>query len=121
MEIIIWLAFCGAVAYYAEQKKRNPVGWFFLAFFISPLLAGVFLAMSKDLKVEEEIKKIEKDNENIKMEMKFNEKFNDYRAKEISNRVNLLEQTTNNLLIQSIFLLFYLKFFFLNLKFYQFY
>jgi hypothetical protein len=45
MEGTLWLWFIGTVliAAWAYRWKRNPIGWFFIAFFTSPLLAVVVL------------------------------------------------------------------------------
>jgi hypothetical protein len=40
---LLWLGFCAAVATAANTRGRSPIGWFLLAFFITPLLAGCFL------------------------------------------------------------------------------
>lgn len=39
--IVIWLLFCGLVGFIAHNKGRSGVGWFLLAFLISPLIAGI--------------------------------------------------------------------------------
>lgn len=50
MEIFLfWLGLSVAVGLYASKKGRSSIGWFFLAVFISPLLAGIFLAIAKNL------------------------------------------------------------------------
>jgi len=47
MEVgFFWVAFTVAVAVWASKWGRNPIGWFALAFLISPLLAGIFLAIA---------------------------------------------------------------------------
>jgi hypothetical protein len=46
---LLWLGFCAAVATAANTRGRSPIGWFLLAFFITPLLAIFFLlALPKD-------------------------------------------------------------------------
>ena len=39
----IWFFLCVAIGVGAEKRGRNGVGWFVFAFFLSPLIAGVFL------------------------------------------------------------------------------
>jgi hypothetical protein len=47
MEIVFfWLAFAIAVAVWAAKWDRNGFGWAVLAIAISPLLAGIFLAIA---------------------------------------------------------------------------
>jgi uncharacterized membrane protein len=42
--VIIWLALCFAVGFYAEHKGRSGVGLFFLSFLLSPLV-GIIAAL----------------------------------------------------------------------------
>jgi len=51
---LFWIGFAIVVAIAAGNKGRNPVGWALLAFVISPLLAGLFLLVVRDLKTEKE-------------------------------------------------------------------
>jgi hypothetical protein len=48
MILFTWLTFAIAVAVWASKKGRNPFGWVVLAVIISPLIAGVFLALADD-------------------------------------------------------------------------
>lgn len=48
--IFFWLGFSIAVAVAADNRGRSSIGWFFLALLISPLLAGLFLLASSNLK-----------------------------------------------------------------------
>jgi hypothetical protein len=50
MEILIgWFVFSIAVGILASIRGRHGFGWFLLAIFISPLLAGIFCLASKNL------------------------------------------------------------------------
>lgn len=50
MEIILfWFLVSIAIGIWASNKGRSGLGWFVLAVFISPILAAIFLAVSKDL------------------------------------------------------------------------
>lgn len=52
MEILLfWFGVSIAIGIWASNKGRNGFGWFVLAVLISPILAGLFLAASKDLSV----------------------------------------------------------------------
>jgi hypothetical protein len=43
---LLWIFFCVAAALFASQRRnRSGVGWFFVAFFFSPLVAFVLLAI----------------------------------------------------------------------------
>ena len=99
---LIWLVFCGVVAYYASEKNRSPVAWGLLALVISPLLAGVALAMMKDLSVKEEINRLDKKTDNIKREVKSNQRYNEqqrgkmYERLESGNQGNNQQQQLNS-------------------------
>jgi hypothetical protein len=43
---LFWIGFCAIVGVLANNYRRNVGGWVILAFFISPLLAGLFLLAS---------------------------------------------------------------------------
>ena len=58
MEIVIWLGLCAAIAYYANKKSRSAILWGLIAFFFSPLLAGLVLALLKDKSVQADISEI---------------------------------------------------------------
>lgn len=88
MEIIFWLGFCGLVAYFADKKGRNAVGWGALAFVISPLFAGIALAIAKDLTIEKSLQDINNRTDNLKMEMDYNQKYNELRSDNIEKNVN---------------------------------
>ena len=49
---VYWISlflFSCLVSHFAVKKGRNGLGWFALAFLLSPLLAGIFLYFSDDL------------------------------------------------------------------------
>jgi hypothetical protein len=48
--IICWILFSAVVGRFANTRGRDGVGWFLLSLLISPLLAGLFLLASKNLK-----------------------------------------------------------------------
>jgi len=54
MVFLFWLAFAIAVGIAASSRGRSGLGWFILAVLISPLLAGIFLAVSPNLKRDAE-------------------------------------------------------------------
>ncbi|WP_041607689.1 zinc ribbon domain-containing protein [Halobacteroides halobius] len=85
---LFWIIFCVVVAYFADQRGRNPVLWGLLALFISPLLAGLALAVMKDMSVEEKIDELDKTTENIKREVKSNQKYNEQERERIQNRLS---------------------------------
>lgn len=47
MEIIVgWLIFAGLVGYWASQWGRSGAAWFLFALLLSPLIAGIALAIA---------------------------------------------------------------------------
>lgn len=46
---IIWFVISIAIGVWAGNKGRTGFGWFLFALFLSPLVAGIFLAVSRDL------------------------------------------------------------------------
>lgn len=43
-----WIGFAIAIGVWASNRGRHGFGWFLLACIISPLLAGIFLAVTKN-------------------------------------------------------------------------
>lgn len=86
--VIFWLGFCGLVAYFANKKGQSGVAWFFIAFVISPLIAGIALALTKDKKIAERIDGVERKTDNLQSEMGYNQKYNDLRAELITKQLN---------------------------------
>jgi hypothetical protein len=50
--LFFWVGFAAIIAVIANNKGRNPAGWFFLALLISPLLAGLFLGVSNSVNAQ---------------------------------------------------------------------
>jgi cytochrome c oxidase subunit IV len=49
MMFLFWIAFALAVGVFANvRRNRNGFGWFVLAIIISPLLAGIFVAILRE-------------------------------------------------------------------------
>ena len=47
--VFFWLGLCLAVGMFASiRRNRSGIGWFWLAFFISPLLAFFYVAILKE-------------------------------------------------------------------------
>lgn len=52
MSGLFYLILVAAVAYFAKQKGRSPLGWALIALFISPLIASVILFFLKNLNTD---------------------------------------------------------------------
>lgn len=48
---IIWLVLALVIGFAAGQRGRSGIGWFFLAVILSPLIAGLLVAVLPDLQV----------------------------------------------------------------------
>lgn len=90
---IVWLLFCGMVAFAAKQKGRSPLLWGLLSFIISPLLAGVGLAMVQDKKQEESIVKTQMETQQLKDRVATNEIEVNNKLNNVEERVHTLETT----------------------------
>lgn len=51
---VIWVVLCIAVAVFANNRGRSGGAWFVLSLIISPLLGLLFVAVSKDLKKDQQ-------------------------------------------------------------------
>lgn len=85
MFILFWFGFCIAVGVFASNKGRNGFGWFFLAVLISPMIAGIALALAKDIKQEDKIDKVKKDTDKLEDRVVTNERINEKRFQAIEN------------------------------------
>ena len=56
--VVFWIGCAVAVGVWASNRGRSGVGWFFLSILISPLLAAIFLAVTKNLAAELEANKV---------------------------------------------------------------
>lgn len=52
MSGLFYLILVAAVAYFAKQKGRSPLGWALIALFISPLIASIILFFLKNLNTD---------------------------------------------------------------------
>lgn len=76
---IPYLAFCAAVGYYAKTKGRSPWCWGLASLFFSPILAGIILALCKDLTDRHRIDALSMEQRQIKDRMSMNEVNNNRR------------------------------------------
>ena len=58
--LIVWLAFAVLVGTAANARGRSGLGWFVLAMLLSPLVAGVILALLPDLRTRAMLEDIQK-------------------------------------------------------------
>lgn len=91
MFIILWLVFCIGIMIFANSKGRSAIGWGLLAFLFSPLIAGIALACSKDLTVDEDISRVKMEHQHLKDRVVSNEKLTDYRLNRVELDVNQIQ------------------------------
>lgn len=91
---LIWLGFCCAVAYWANGRGRSPLLWGILAFFFSPILAGVVLAMLSDKKQDEKITQTNAETQQIKDRVAVNELEMNSRISKVEERVEKIENNS---------------------------
>lgn len=91
MIFIIWLIFCGAVGYFAQQKGHNGIMWFLISLVASPLVAGLILAMQKDKKQEEEMMKAQMEHQQLKERVAINESTVNARLANVEQHVQALD------------------------------
>jgi hypothetical protein len=59
--LVMWVLFSFIPAVVASSKGRNPAGWFFLSLVISPLFAGILVAVLPAQKAKQEQAAIARD------------------------------------------------------------
>lgn len=102
MEIIIWFIGCGAVAYFAKERGRNPVLWGLASLVGSPLIVGVVLACQRDDKMQAEIVKTQMDAQQLKERVAFNEANTNARFESIGTRIGTLQSNVKNILANNV-------------------
>lgn len=84
---ILYFAICVLVGYFAYKKGRNAIGWSILAIFITPILAGIILACSKDIKVTEAIQEVKMEQQQLKDRVVTDEKVNENRFESLEREI----------------------------------
>lgn len=88
--MILWIILAIVVGVCASNRGRSGFLWGLLSFIISPVIAGIILAISKDLSVDSRSYDVERKVDNIKTEVDFNQKFNDHRSEQMEKRIDRL-------------------------------
>ncbi len=94
---IIWLIFCIVVGVFANARGRSGIGWGLLAAIISPLLAGIILAIMRDLSLEKGIDDINKKIDNTMSEVKYNQRINDYKQQQLEKQLDYVQRQSDNI------------------------
>lgn len=92
MEFLIFLGFCVAVGMFAQRKGRSGLAWGLASVFISPLLAGIVLALVKDLSQDEAVNKVGMEQQDIKERMAVNEVQMNQRFQHVEKEISSIKQ-----------------------------
>lgn len=92
MEFLILLGFCVAVGMFAQRKGRSGLAWGLASLFISPLLAGIILALVKDLSQDEAVNKVGMEQQDIKERMAVNEVKMNQRFQHVEKEISSIKQ-----------------------------
>ena len=88
---ILWLIFCFGVGYYAKERGRNPFAWGVAAFLVSPLLAGIVLAMLKDERQATNTAEAKAETQQLKDRVAMNETTVSNRLSQVEEKVQRIE------------------------------
>lgn len=92
MEFLVFLGFCVAVGMFAQRKGRSGLAWGLASVFISPLLAGIILALVKDLSQDEAVNKVGMEQQDIKERMAVNEVQMNQRFQHVEKEISSIKQ-----------------------------
>lgn len=85
MSIVLYIIFCGLVAYFANKRGRSPILWGLFSLLISPLLAAIIIAVLKDLTAEHRIEQTSLETDRLKERVAVSEA-------ELHSRIDKVEQ-----------------------------
>lgn len=85
MSIVLYIIFCGLVAYFANKRGRSPILWGLFSLLISPLLAAIIIAVLKDLTAEHRIERTSLETDRLKERVAVSEA-------ELHSRMDKVEQ-----------------------------
>lgn len=92
MGFLIFIGFCVAVGMFAQKKGRSALGWGLASLLISPLLAGIILALVKDLSQEEAVNKVEMEQQDVKERIAVNEVQINQRFQHVEKEISSIKQ-----------------------------
>lgn len=95
--IIIDLILAYAIGKFAESKGRNFWGWAAASIFFSPLLAGIVLALVKNIKQEEELHKRSMEQEQLRDRVSVNEVQVNQRFEKVEQELSQMHERMDKL------------------------
>lgn len=92
MEILLVLAFCVGIGMFAKSKGRSAWGWGIASLFISPLLAGIILALMRDLSQDRAVRKVDMEQQSLKERVAVNEVQVNQRFQNVENQLTSIKK-----------------------------
>ncbi len=87
MEVLFWLFLCGGIGYYANTKGRSAILWALLAFFFSPIIIGIILALMKDNRVGSDITQLQMEHQQLHDRVTSDERMNQMQFQNMQNQL----------------------------------
>ena len=87
MEVLFWLFLCGGIGYYANTKGRSAILWALLAFFFSPIIIGIILALMKDNRVGNDITQLQMEHQQLHDRVTSDERMNQMQFQNMQNQL----------------------------------
>lgn len=92
MEFLVFIAFAVGIGMFAKKKGRSPWGWGIASLFISPLLAGIILALMKDLSQEQGINEVDMQQQALKERVAVNEVQVNQRFEKVESQLSSIKK-----------------------------
>ncbi len=92
MEFLLLLAFCAGIGMFAKSKGRSAWGWGIASLFISPILAGIILALMRDLSQEQAVNKVDMEQQRLKERLAVNEVQVNQRFQKVENQLTSIKK-----------------------------
>ncbi len=91
LTMIIWVACCIGVGYWAQQRGRSSFIWALIAMVVSPVIAAIALAIMKNLAQEGTMAETKSDTQQLRDRLAADEVEIDKRLTEVENEVKELK------------------------------
>lgn len=92
MEFLIFIAFAVGIGMFAKKKGRSPWGWGIASLFISPLLAGIILALMRDLSQQQGLNEVDMQQQALKERVAVNEIQINQRFEKVENQLSSIKK-----------------------------
>ncbi len=92
MEFLLLLALCVGIGMFAKSKGRSAWGWGLASLFISPILAGIILALMRDLSQEQAVKKVDMEQQSLKERIAVNEVQVNQRFQNVEKQLSTIKE-----------------------------